>query len=426
MSKVVRCRWRSELEPGLPRRDRRSCEYEAYLPDPLSGRPIRLDGDVAADVADAETAIVRFDAKATALADTEALARLLLRAESVASSKIEGLEVGGRRLLRAEAAAELGDQVSDVTATEVLGNIRAMAWALEAVGPGDDITQETLLESHRRLLAGTRLESLGGRIREEQNWIGGSSYNPCSAAFVPPPPEEVDPLLDDLCTFCNSDSLPGVAQAALAHAQFETIHPFVDGNGRIGRALIHLVLRRRGLAQRILPPISLVLATWSRDYVAGLTATRYVGSPQSADAIEGLNRWIGLFASAGRRAIGDAEMFESEVGLLQTRWRRRLGRVRAGSAADRLVHTLAGAPIITVSGASVLISRSFQATNLGIDRLVEAGILRQVTVGRRNRAFEAPEVIRLFTDLERRLASPMGDTRSSIPVRRVPHRQPDR
>jgi Fic family protein len=422
MSKVLKRRWRSEVASGLPRRDRASCDYEAYVPDPLVGRAIRLDGDVAADVADAETAIARFDANATALADTEALARLLLRAESVASSKIEGLEVGGRRLLRAEAAQALGDEANDVTAVEVLGNIQAMSWALHTVGPGDEIRLETLLEAHRRLLAGTRLEEMGGSIRHEQNWIGGSSYNPCSAVFVPPPPENVRGLLDDLCAFCNTDSLPAVTQAALAHGQFETIHPFVDGNGRIGRALIHLILRRRGLAVRVLPPISLVLATLSQDYIAGLTATRYEGSPSSKAAAEGMNRWVGLFATACRRAVGDAEIFEDQVSQMQGQWRTRLGSVRRGSAADLLVNALPGAPIVTVNGASDLIGRTFQATNQAISRFVETGILRQVNVGRRNRAFEAPELIRQFTDLERRLASPAGNTRSSAPSRRVPHR----
>ena len=175
MSKVVKRRWESTYASGLPRRDRASCEYEAYVPDLLVGRVIRLDGDVAADVADAEAAITRFDAKAIILADTEALARLLLRAESVASSRIEGLEVGGRRLLHAEAALALGEDAGDVTATEVLGNIAAMTWALGVVQPSDDITVEHLLEAHRRLLEGTRLSEYGGRIREVQNWIGGSS-----------------------------------------------------------------------------------------------------------------------------------------------------------------------------------------------------------------------------------------------------------
>jgi Fic family protein len=420
LSKVVKRTWRSEVASGLPRRDRASCDYEAYVPDPLVGRPVRLDGEVAADVTDAEAAIARFDIAATALADTEALARLLLRAESVASSKIEGLEVGGRRLLRAEAANAVGDEANDVTAMEVLGNIHAMSWALQTVRTGGEITLDTLLEAHRRLLAGTPLGEMGGQIREEQNWIGGSNYNPCSAAFVPPPPESVPRLLQDLCAFCNTDSLPTVTQAALAHAQFETIHPFADGNGRIGRALVHLILRRRGLAARVLPPVSLVLATWSRDYVAGLTATRYIGRPDSEDATEGLNRWVGLFATACRRAVEDAEAFEEQVSVLQRTWRTRLGRVRAGSAADLLVNALPGAPIVTVNGAAELIGRTFQATNQAIARLEDAGVLKQVNIGRRNRAFEAPDVIRKFTDLERRLASPAGDTRTSKPTRRVP------
>jgi Fic family protein len=417
VSKVLKRRWQSELASGLPRRDRASCDYQVHVPDPLIGRPVRLEGEVAADVTDAEAAIARFDANASALADTEALARLLLRAESVASSKIDGLEVCGRRLLHAEAARALGDEIDDLTAIEVLGNIQAMSWALQAVGPGDDITLTTLLEAHRRLMAGTRLEPMGGQVRTEQNWIGGSSYNPCSAAFVPPPPERVAGLLADLSAFCNTDSLPAVTQAALAHAQFETIHPFVDGNGRIGRALIHLVLRRRGLAVRVLPPISLVLATWSRDYVAGLTSTRYVGSPRSEAAIEGMNRWIGLFATACRRAVSDAESFEVQVRSLQREWRERLGSVRSGSAVDLLVTALPGAPTVTASAAADLVGRTFQASNEAIARLVDAGILKQVNVGRRNRAFEAPELIQQFTDLERRLASPTGDTRYSKPSR---------
>ena len=419
MARLEVRRWASDAA-GQTRRDRRPCDYAVYIPDPLVGRRFVLDGDVAADVADAEAALVRLDATAGALADTEALARLLLRAEAVASSRIEGLEVGGRRLLRAQAAHQLGEDPRDITAVEVLGNIEAMVWAVEAVPPAGAITVEIVREAHRRLLAGTRLEEHGGRTRTVQNWIGGSDYNPCAAAFVPPPHELVDELLADLSAFCNDDSLPAVAQAAIAHAQFETIHPFVDGNGRTGRALLHLVLRRRGLAPRVLPPVSLILATWPRDYVAGLTETRYEGTPDSEEAHAGINRWIALFASACRRAAEDAGRFEEQVRALQDSWRERLGPVRRGSAADLLLRALPGAPLLTTTTASDLVGRSFQATSQAIDRLVEAGVLRQVTVGRRNRAFEAPELIEVFTALERQLASPEGDTLVSEPVRRVP------
>ena len=419
MARLEVRRWADDAA-GQTRRDRLPCDYEVYIPDPLVGRRFVLDGDVAADVADAEAALVRLDAAAGALADTEALARLLLRAEAVASSRIEGLEVGGRRLLRAQAARQLGEEPRDVTAVEVLGNIEAMAWAVEAVPPGGAISVEIVLEAHRRLLADTRLAEHGGRIRTVQNWIGGSGYNPCAAAFVPPPHELVGDLLSDLTEFCNDDSLPAVAQAAIAHAQFETIHPFVDGNGRTGRALIHLVLRRRGLAPRILPPVSLILATWPRDYVGGLTGTRYEGAPDSEEAHAGANRWIALFASACRRAAEDAGRFEEQVRVLEDSWRERLGSVRRGSAADLLLQALPGAPLLTTTTASDLIGRSFQATSQAIDRLVDADILKQVTVGRRNRAFEAPELIEAFTALERQLASPEGDTLASEPARRVP------
>lgn len=424
MSKVMKRRWQSDLGgSGLPRRDRVPCGYEAYVPDPLIGRKIVLDGDVAADVADAEAAIVRLNADARALVGTEALARILLRAEAVASSRIEGLEVGARRLLHAEVIRGLKEASSDVTATEVLGNIDAMVYGVDAVEPGGPITVDVLLEVHRRLLAGTRLEEYGGRFREEQNWVGGSSYNPCSAAFVPPPHEYVEELMADLCAFSSTDDLPAVAQAAIAHAQFETIHPFVDGNGRTGRALIHLILRRRGLAVRVLPPVSLVLATWAQSYIDGLTQFRFVGSPTSPKAVEGINTWVGRFAGACTRSVADATTFEERAAALEEQWRERVGTIRANSGTDRLLRSLPGVPILTVDSAAALIGRTFKPASDAIERLVGAGILRQVTVGRRNRAFEAPEVIAAFTDLERQLASPESDTRSSKPARTVPRRR---
>lgn len=423
MARVIRRRWAGN--PDAPSRSGRlPCDYEAYDPDLLAGRHITLDGDVAADVADAEAAIARLDTQASALADTEALARLLLRAESVASSRIEGLEVGPRRLLRAEAAKQLGERTSDITAAEVLGNIDAMNSAIQDIGAGDTISVDTLLDFHRRLLGSTRMAPYAGQLRQEQNWIGGSSYNPCSAAFVPPPHELVPDLMADLCSFCNDESLPAVAQAAIAHAQFETIHPFLDGNGRTGRGLIHLVLRRRGLATRVLPPISLVLATWAQDYVDGLTATRYRGPAWGKAAYTGLNLWVGRFAGACRRAVEDAASFERRIEQIEETWRTRLGRVRSGSAADLLLRSVAGAPVVTVNAAAELIGRSYPQTNEAIKRLVSAGVLSQVTVGRRNRAFEARAIVNAFTDLERQLASPDGDTRSSGPARPVPPRRP--
>ncbi|MBL7491043.1 Fic family protein [Frankia sp. AgB1.9] len=399
-----------------------SCEYDAYLPDPLVAREFRFDGRTVADLVDAEHAIASLNREAVALRGTEVLARMLLRAESVGSSWIEGLEVGGRRVLRAEAGRELGEPVTDVTASEVLGNIDAMAYATELVNVGDPITTDGLLEVHRCLLAGGRLQEHGGRIRTAQNWVGGSSYNPCAAAFVPPPPDAVPALLDDLAAFCVKDDLPAVAQAAIAHAQFETIHPFVDGNGRTGRALIHMVLRRRGLATDVLPPVSLILATRSRDYIQALSRTRFVGPAGSEEARASADEWISLFAGACIRACADVTDFESRIDEIQRGWRERLGEIRPDSTLERLLGLLPAAPVLTVQSAARLLGRSAQTANLAVSRLVDAGVLRQVTVGRRNRAFEAPEAIDAFTLLERRLASPQSDTLTSPPARRVPRR----
>jgi len=420
MPELIKLRWTPTAAEGLPRKDRQGCDYEAYVPDPLVGRGITLDGASAADIADAERAVGRLETGTHGLADSEAIARLLLRAEAVASSKIEGLQVGGRRLLKAQLARALGQRASDVTAQEILNNIEAMAAALAAQGPGEPITLQRLLDTHARLLYATSLEAQAGRLREEQNWIGGSSYNPCSAEFVPPPHGRVPDLMADLCEFASQDELPPLVQAALTHAQFETIHPFIDGNGRVGRTLIQLILRRRGLTVTVTPPISLVLATWSRDYIRGLISTRHHEATDSPSAQEGLDGWMALFGAATSRAVADTETYEQTIAEIKAQWRERLGRVRRDSAAALLLDALPGAPIVTVQSAAALTGRSQQAVNTAIPRLLEAQILTQTTIGRRNRAFEAPEMIDAFTALERRLASPASDTRQSPPARPVP------
>ena len=394
MAELVKLRWLPHPSSGLSRSARRGCDYEAYVPDALAGRAFAFSGTTIADVSAAERAVQRLNREAVTLIDSEAVARLLLRAEAVASSRIEGLQVGGRRLFKAQMAAGAGEDAGDVTATEIINNIEAMRWAVDALTDVEAITVPHLLAIHERVLSGTALAEHGGTVRQEQNWIGGNAYNPCSAAFVPPPPEHVPVLLEDLCAFCNDDALPPLVQAAIAHAQFETIHPFVDGNGRAGRALVHVILRRRGLAPRVVPPISLVLATRSQEYVEGLTSTR------ALDPGAGYDDWVGLFAAATTRAVAEAEDYERRVAGVQEQWRARLGPVRANSAVARLVAALPGAPVITVQSAAELIDRSVQAVNEAMPRLIGAGVLKQTTIGRRNRGFEAPDLIRLFTELE--------------------------
>jgi Fic family protein len=206
-------------------------------------------------VVDAERALAAFGGPGEHHLDQ--LARFLLRAEAVASSKIEGLQVNSRRLARHEAKLAAGVQDQDATADAVLGNVKAMNHAVQSVAMAEKIEVKDLLDIHLALMEHSDQPEIAGLIRTKQNWIGGNNFNPCQAAFVPPPPEYVDTLLEDLCTFVNRDDLPGTVQAGLAHAQFETIHPFADGNGRTGRALIQVVLKRRGLTRDFIPPISL-------------------------------------------------------------------------------------------------------------------------------------------------------------------------
>src|SRR5207245_2884923 len=167
----------------------------------------------------------------------------------------------------------------------------------------------------------------------------------------------------------NGEDVPPVLQAAFVHAQFELIHPFADGNGRAGRALIHVVLRRRGLAPAYVPPISLVLATRKDAYVAGLRAFGYDGPPSAEAAADGVRAWLGVFAAAAARASADAERLGERIDAIVAAWRRRAAPVRARSAADRLLDALPGAPVVSVAAASKLIGRSDVATTAAVNRL---------------------------------------------------------
>lgn len=402
---------------GATRAERTSCRYRAYVPDPLASAEVELPASVAADLVDVEQQVRHLNDKQPGLANLEPLARFLLRAEAVASSNIEGLVLNVRRLARSEAAEREGLPVNDATARAVLGNIRALDESLAlASDPTSPVTLDDLLKIHKALLTGTRDEVWAGVVRGEQNWVGG--VNPCSAAFVPPPPEELGELLTDLLEYMSGDEHPALLQAALAHSQFETIHPFADGNGRAGRALIQLVLRRRGVATRVLPPVSLVLATQADRYVEALDGTRMDG-PNFAGKLA----WVELFLSATGRACRDAGEFASELVDLEAASRARLGRVRANSAADLLVTALPSLPVFSVSTAAANIGRTFQATSDAVERLRQADVVRQVTLGRRNRAFEAVGLFEAFTGFERSLASAEADTRVSPPARPVPARR---
>ena len=424
MGRFVTRHWTPDLTAPGPRRARKGGTFQAFIPDRLVERPFKIDARVAADIADAERAMIELDATVATDRDPhrlEVLARLLLRAEAVGSSRVEGLVVSPRKLAVADAAP--GTKPS-ARAEEVVRNIRALQEALDLASKPGPVTVDQLCAIHTRLLAQTRDASLGGLVRTEQNWIGG--YTPLDADYVPPPPSQVPPLLEDLCAFLSSDEVSPLMHAAIAHAQFETIHPFADGNGRTGRALLQLVLRRRGLCRQFVPPLSLVLATWSGRYIAALMGTRIARGPGTPTDEEGWNRWLETVAEAARVACEQAHEYERRVDELVDSWRARVlekvGALRTDAAAWVLLDCLAAAPLLTARTAVQLTGRSPRAIDGAIAQLVRAGVLKQVGGRQRYRLFEATGVFDIITETERALASPAGDTRQLLPARAVPGR----
>ncbi|MBS1886528.1 MAG: Fic family protein [Actinobacteria bacterium] len=366
----------------------RGLTFETYVPSTIGGGGFLFESEIAATAADAEAACRELHDAGLEAGSFEPLARQLLRAESVASSRIEGLVLSHRRLSKAAFSG-----THDITAQSVLANIRALERAVELGDTVEALERSHLEEVHRILFEGTRDEARAGRIRTEQNWIGGSASSPRDADFVPPPPDLVPALVDDLCEFCNRVDLPAALQAGIAHVQFETIHPFFDGNGRVGRALILIVLRRRGLARRILPPVSLVLAGEADRYVAGL------GSWRRGDEDD----WYRVFVDALYRAAAGALHFAADVAALQERWLTAAGSPRRGSGPRRLIELLPSQPIIDVRSAAGLLGGSAERARQAIARLERAGVVRQTSSGRRNRAWESVGLFDLLDRFERDL-----------------------
>lgn len=383
--------WQYNPVLDAPPKYRRACHYDAFVPEPLATLPVQLPAVVAGLVSDAELALSGLNgARDGVLAP---LARLLLRTESIASSKVEGMQIGVREMARAEAQADTGVAPSP-TALELIDNINAMELA---VGQGAEVERfgvQEIVAIHTRLMQHAPNKHLAGRVRSQQNWIGGNDYNPCGADFVPPPPGEVGRLLEDLCGAINDDLLSPLVQAALVHAQFETIHPFEDGNGRTGRALVQVILRRRALAPYFLPPISVVLAAAKSRYIEGLTAFRG----------DGVVVWIEHFAAATGRAARLATAYIDAVHDLRDSWRARLvasGHApRAGAAAWALIDALPAHPIITAPVATVATGRVKTAIYDAIEQLVAAQILVPVSESKRNRSWEATGLLDLIGRLE--------------------------
>jgi Fic family protein len=379
---------------NAPAKYRKACKYEPFIPDLLKGLPFTAGPEITGLISEAEGAIRSLNA--VAMPALAPLARLLLRTESIASSKVEGIQLGARDLARAEARMESGRKVGS-TALEILANINAMELAIQNAASAQQFTVDDITAIHHRLMENSMNAKIAGKIRTEQNWIGGNDYNPCSADFVPPPPEMIDSLLSDLCETVNDDVLPPLVQAALVHAQFETIHPFDDGNGRTGRALIHVVLRRREIAPSYVPPISVVLANTRERYIDGLTQFR-------DDQVHGPSKWIEYFAEAATRSARMAAAYLRAVHALDEQWRAQLSKMtnapRSDATAWAIIDALPAHPIITAPVAAAVIGRSKPSIYEGIAALEAAGVLTPLSTSLRNQSWEAVGLLELLEGLE--------------------------
>ncbi|PBC46350.1 filamentation induced by cAMP protein fic [Rhodococcus sp. ACS1] len=305
------------------------------------------------------------------------LSDFLLRSESVASSKIEHIDAGWRAFGKALAGGKANEE-----AKSQLAAVKALIVMVDAAG-GGPITLETLLSAHRLLMAPDYYTARdSGKVRDVQHWVGGSDYTPIDALYVPPPPELVDDLMADLVEFAKRTDLPILAQAAIAHAQFESIHPFIDGNGRIGRALISAILRRRGLTRRVTVPLAPVMLADTRHYYDQLTRYR------AGDADEFVE-YVARAAIVSSEAAQDSARALAE---LPSYWRD-IARPRSNSADEKIIDALLDMPIFSADTAQRITGTTDASTYRALGRLTAAGVLEVLSESKRNQIWAATGVL---------------------------------
>ncbi|MGX7678468.1 Fic family protein [Jatrophihabitans sp. DSM 45814] len=375
--------WRSKISPDLVSariRQRHHGPYRAAVVPEIAGRAILLPAEVATLAEDASVEIARFDAELGA--EVAPFASVLLRSESASSSEIENLTSGAKSI----ALAELGSK-DKRNATEIVGNVAAMVAALDLA---DRLDEDAVLAMHSALLAGVRPE-ITGQWRDEQVWIGGDSYGPHGAAFIPPHHDHVPALMADLVKFTRRADLPLLSQTAIAHAQFETIHPFPDGNGRTGRALIHAMLRGHGLTRNVTVPVSAGLLTDTNGYFDALTAYR-AGDP--AVIVEKL-------ANASFEAAANGRQLVLDLRTIRQGWEDKI-KARRGSTAWQLADLLLRQPVIDTPTVARELGVTPQNAPRAVTPLVEADILDEFTGFARNRMWQSREVLYALDDFAAR------------------------
>ncbi|BDB41532.1 Fic family protein [Mycobacterium kiyosense] len=369
--------WGMPTEAGYGRQNvraaqRQSGDYQAAIPAEVENLGVSLPSRILADAEEASQEIARFDAE---LGDEIApFASVLLRSESAASSKIENLTASARAIAEAET---LGHS-SRRNASVIVANTEAMQ---AAVALADRIDGAAILAMHAALMNASNPD-IAGRWRTEQVWIGGGDFGPRGADFIAPQHSRVPGAIDDLIRFAGRDDIPVLPQIAIAHAQFETIHPFPDGNGRTGRALIQAMLRNKRLTRQVTVPVSAGLLTDTDSYFQALTAYRE-GDP--SPIVERLSAASILAVDNGRHLVSDLR-------TIRESWASKI-TARRDSAVHRIPDLLIKRPVINAKLVTRELNIPMSNVYRYLDPLIKAGIIVEFTDQSRNRAWRATEVL---------------------------------
>lgn len=380
--------WTQSFRGGT-KEDRMLSEIEVWLPPSIRHLDLIIPSKLGAQLDAALRSITRLDESHGR--HLSPLSTLLLRAESVASSKIERIEATVEDYARA-----LHGIKANAAASSMVASTRALHSLIGSVDLGKSLNLGSILTAHATLMADDPAEtSYAGRVRDMQNWIGGSDFSPRGAMYVPPPSETVDDSLEDLIRFANRDDLNVLAQAAITHAHFESIHPFTDGNGRIGRALINTVLRRRGATSRVVVPLASALVARRDEYFDVLDAYR------RGDAAP----IIGAFSSASVIVAEESQVTAVRLATMPTEWMATTGIPRRGSAARRLLDNLLDEPIFSADEATAHLGGSTSSLYAALHRLEAVGVIRPLTDRSRNQVWGAVSLMDELDDLGMRIGT---------------------
>lgn len=373
--------------------------YEAYYPAPLPPiPPLAIEGDLLRLLSDADRALARLDAVSTFLPNPDLFVATYVRHEAVLSSQIEGTQSTLEDVLAYEADATHNRAPKDVN--EVVNYVRAMNHGLRRLAELP-LSLRLLREIHKELMQNVRgSERTPGEFRISQNWIGAPGSTLKNAAFVPPPAHELMNFLGDLEKFLHEHKgdTPLLIQCGLAHAQFETIHPFLDGNGRVGRLLITLMLCEANALTRPLLYLSHYLKANRTEYYERLTAIRVHGDWEG---------WLRFFL----RGVAQVSMQASETArnIIALREQQR-AKYAANANALKFIDALFERPFVTVKQCSGILGVSFLTANKLVAQFEKSGVLNEVTGGDRNRVFRFQPFLVLFTDEEK------GDARAPTEI----------